>query len=214
MKPTGDSITIAIVGHGRSPEGKGWGKRIDSCEYVIRMWNWYWQDEADYGTKYDYGVLEDPQGILRNFEKFNQHEPTCGYVVSQLNHRIMPNFPPKTILVDQQPWTEIGVQLGGMGATGRLQFTRGTVAACWAIESARRGDRIILVGFDNVYERTALSIEKGFAAKWQKDPTNYWSGYTEGRRYGNHDFAIENPVLQHLAAKHGVTVVYSQDAWQ
>jgi hypothetical protein len=41
--------SAAVIGHGRSPVGRGWGSRIDACDLVVRMWDNHWQDEADWG---------------------------------------------------------------------------------------------------------------------------------------------------------------------
>ena len=208
------SLSICIVGHGRSPENKAWAEKIDSCDYVIRMWNWDWQDQADYGKRYDYGFLEASPDIIVSFYKYNRRQPRRGWVVSDLFRSQMCQLPRRSELIDQTRWCDIGKSLGGLGATGRLQFTRGTIAACWAIENAHPGDEIILVGFDNVYAGEALTISDGFSPAYVEAPGGLsFSGYKPGRKYGNHDFAIEQPVLEHLAAKHRVNLRFAQDIW-
>jgi len=207
---------IVIIGHGKSPMGKGWGEKIDACDYVIRMWDNHWQNEADYGTKYDYGFFEAHPSMMPHFWQHKQRDPTEGWAASLLFHspRAYCQMPEGTELIDQAPWAEIGEQLGGMGETGRLQFTRGTIAACWAIENSEPGDQIILVGYDNIHAGTALPVRAGFPEEYLEQQSTFsFNGYKPGRKYGNHDFQCENPVMQHLAKKHNVTVTFAQDIW-
>lgn len=214
MSPVeGRPITVAIVGHGKSPEGRGWGPKIDAADYVVRMWNWQWQGEADYGVKYDFGLIENCPSIISQFHKYNVRQPVRGWVVSDLGP-YKRGLPPEAEIINQKPWTDIGTAMGGVGATKHLQFTRGTVVACWAIEHAQPGDEVVLVGFDNVYCGTALAVKDGFSDAYVADPSGLsFVGYAPGRRYGNHDFGIERPVMQHLADERGVKLTFSQDAW-
>jgi hypothetical protein len=76
-------VLTAVIGHGRSPEGRGWAPRIDACDVVVRMWDWHWQS-ADYGTKYDYGLFEVHWTILQNFQAHNQRTPAMGWIASDI----------------------------------------------------------------------------------------------------------------------------------
>src|SRR5690606_18855443 len=50
-------MIIAVIGHGPSPAGMGLGPEIDASDLVIRLHDCEWQDRADYGERYDWGVL-------------------------------------------------------------------------------------------------------------------------------------------------------------
>jgi len=209
--------SIAIIGHGRSAEGQGWGRHIDACSLVVRMWDCHWQAPTDYGRKYDYGLFEIAGGITEKFNRFNQRDPRRGWIASFLwrAHTAIA-LPAKTEIIDQRRWTSVGVEIGGMGTRGKLQFTRGTIAACWAIENAKPDDKVILVGFDNVMARVALPIETGFSPGYRAEPSTFhFDGYVEGAaRYGNHDFGVEYPVMKRLASRNGVEVVFAQREWK
>ena len=209
-------INIAIIGHGRTPERRAWGRKIDSCDVVIRMWDWHWQEPRDYGKKYDIGILEIAPTLIRTFQLHNKHTPTIGWVGSALHRADICPLPDKTEVIDQSRWTDLGKRMGGLGATGKLEFTRGTIAACWAIEYAVQGDKIILVGFDNVKAGLALPVEEGFSPTYRAQPSTLsFRGYKENAvKYGNHDFSIEKEVLTHLAMMRNVSIAYADDAWK
>lgn len=207
----------AIIGHGRSAEGRRWGARIDRCSMVVRMWDCHWQPAIDYGTRYDVGLFEIGNGLVERFQQFKRKTPDRFWLASFL-WRVSKGFamPPMTEVIDQRRWTEIGMrEFGGIGTRGKLQFTRGTIAACWAIEAASRGDTIMLVGFDNVLAAKALPIEQGFSPAYRAEPSTFhFGGYAEGEvRYGNHDFSVELPVMMHLAQQRGVRIAFAQQEW-
>lgn len=208
---------IAIIGHGRSAEGKRWRGHIDHCDLVVRMWDWQWQAPDDYGTKYDFGLFEIAAGQMERFYKFNKRQPRRGWLASFLwRPGNAVTLPAKTEIIDQRRWTWIGTSVfGGMGTKGKLEFTRGTVAACWAIECAQPGDTVILVGFDNVQAGMALPIETSFAPEYRSEPSSFhFDGYLEGQqKYGNHDFAAEWPVMDYIAERRGVRLRFAHDEW-
>lgn len=209
-------MRVAIIGHGRSPEGRGWGSRIDACNLVVRMWDCHWQKSPDHGSRYDYGFLEAQPQLVRKFYEHRRRAPHFGFVASALTGALDCKLPEGTTLVHQRRWNDIGRSFGGIGATGRLQFTRGTIAACWAIEAlCHVGSSLLLVGFDNVHQGRALPIEEGFSESYRAAESTFtFRGYTEGAiRYGNHDFACEGPTLEWLCEKHGVQLEFAQDLW-
>lgn len=209
--------SVVIVGHGRSPEGRGWGRKIDRCSLVVRMWDWLpWQDAKDYGRKFDIGLFEIDPHFTATFWRHKQADPAMFWIGSVLSRPERCRIPEGTALVHQEPWNDIGKQMGGIGETGDLQFTRGTIAACWAIENSAPGDRIILVGFDNVKRGRTLSIEEGFSPAYRENPGSLsFRGYREEEtKQGNHDFAVELPVLKHLATGHRVRLVFAEDVWK
>lgn len=206
----------AIIGHGRSPEGQKWGRHIDRrCDTVVRMWDWAWQNEVDYGTKYDYGLFELYPFTYASMKKHNVKTPERGWIGSllRMGETLVP--PPKTEIVDQKRWTRIGRNMGGIGETGRLELTRGTIAALWAIEQSERGDQIVLVGFDNVKEGKAKALDEAFSPEYQKNVGTYpFDKYVGGvSKYGNHDYFIEYPLMKALAELHGSMVSFADDIW-
>lgn len=206
--------TWAIIGHGRSPEGQRWGPKIDACT-VVRMWDWApWQNPDDYGERYDYGLFELGSGITDTFLKHKKREPAKGWIGSLL-HTTKTPIPSRTQIVDQKPWNAIGLRLGGRGATGRLQFTRGTIAACWAIEKSMPDDEVILVGFDVIHRGVSLGINDDFSPEYQKNPGSFpFKGWRPGmKKFGNHDYVVERKVLEHLADQRNVVLSFAQDVW-
>lgn len=201
-----------IVGHGRSPEGKGWADRIDAVDCVVRMWDCGWQPPPDYGSRYDYGVIEIGAGLVEKAMRHKQRDPAKGWIASLLHGKA--TLPANTEIVDQTPWNRIGRKLGGIGATGRLQFTRGTIAACWAIEKGLWGE-VVLVGFDVIHRGRSLGLNEDFCPEYQKNPGTFsFSGWTGGKtKAGNHDFVCERKVMKRLADDNGVQLSFAQEIW-
>lgn len=206
---------VAVIGHGKSPVGRGWGALIDSSDVVIRMWDWHWQNPADYGFKYDYGLFEIAQGLIVDlFNKHNERTPSVAFLGSKLKPFRGP-LPHPTILIDPTPWERLGASRGARGETGKFKLTRGVVAVCWALTQVLPGSRVILVGFDNVHAQIGLSPEAGFPDEYRDLPStfpfrNYKGGST---KYGNHDYAAERPLIEYLAAHHQVIVQFAEDVW-
>lgn len=207
---------FVVVGHGRSPEGAGWGRLIDGADLVIRMWDWHWQPADDYGTRYDYGLIEIAPVLLERARQHGKRSPRLGWVGSQLycGRRAM-TLPARTEVIDQKRWSRIGRAMGGIGATGRLEFTRGTIAALWTIERTEIGDAVILVGFDNVRRGASLPLEQAFCPAYRANEGSYpFDGYVGGvAKYGNHDYAIEWPLLKTWADLHRVSLDFAEDIW-
>jgi hypothetical protein len=118
-------------------------------------------------------------------------------------------------VTDQKRWSRIGRAMGGIGATGRLEFTRGTIAALWAIERSEIGDEIVLVGFDNVRRGVSLPRDEAFCPAYQASEGSYpFDAYVDGvTKFGNHDYAIEAPLLKTWADLHRVALVFAEDVW-
>ena len=212
-------MIIVVVGHGRSPEGQGWGKLIDSADIVVRMWEWHWQAPVDYGTRYDWGLIETHRKVLDKFDAFNSGKPRLGWIASKLycNARCLATLPPNSIVVDQEQWLkQEGAAIKGFGETGKWQLTRGGVAACFAISRAKPGTTLVLVGFDNIRRGVALAPDAAFSPIYQADPA-FWGmdGYKEGAtKEGNHDYPAERRLIELVASRRGgVTVAFAQDFW-
>lgn len=209
--------TAVVVGHGKSPEGRGWGKQIDAADLVLRMWDWHWQSERDYGRKYTVGFYEASMAWMPNFWKHNRHEPTDGWIASFWGRGPKHcKTPDRTTFVDQTPWCNRAKAMGGHGLSAdRLNFTRGGIAACWLIENSQPGDKVILVGFDNVRARVCLPIDEGYSETYRSQPSTFtFASYIPGGpRHSNHDFSIEYPFMKRLAEERGVEVVFADDVW-
>lgn len=203
-------MTTVVIGHGRTPGGKGWGPKIDEC-LVVRLWDNHWQDPTDYGTRYDYGYMELSPKQFSRLKFYNQRTPDIGWIGGLLK-RSNYDLPPKTQVILTGEWTERGRRLGGVGETGKLKLTRGVQAACWAI--SQRPDAVVLVGFDNVYTGEALTPEAGFPDAYRILPSTSWKNYKGGgTKYHNHDYIVEGKILQTLADDSGVILHHAQDIW-
>lgn len=207
---------IAVIGHGLSPIDRSWGFNIDTCNVIVRMWNWYpWQNEWDYGLHYDVGFLEIHPGELSRFNSFNTRTPSRGWVGSKLKPCTGP-LPAPMDVIDPTNWEHTAIMLGGMGEKGKLRLTRGVRAAAYAIEYlATAGDTVVLVGFDNVYFGTGLPVPQAFPKEYLADPAAYaLRDYVGGStKYSNHDYAIERPFLNYLARANAVHLQFAQDIW-
>lgn len=209
-------VTYTVIGHGRSPERKKWGKRIDNrSDFVIRMWDCAWQEPADYGVKYDYGFLELYGPVLNNFYLHNKRQPKLKWLASVLFNGDKLQAPPNTERIYQHRWARVGVALGGVGASGRLELTRGTIAGCWAIEMCEPGDTVVLVGFDNIRAGIAAPIDEAFSPAYRANPGTFsFESYEAGvSKFGNHDYAIEHKIMQNVAKLYGVHVRFAEEVW-
>jgi len=189
---------------------------INAQACVVRMWDCQWQTEVDYGSRYDYGLIEVHKGVMDKFWAHNARQPAIGWIASTMDKGPIP-LPSPVELLSQQQWVEAGSRAGvnGRGERGKWELTRGTIAACWAIERAAAGDEVILVGFDNVRAGRCLTMHDGFPKAYRGAPTTFtFKGYKEGEvRYGYHDFSAEWPLLRLLAERREVHVAFSDEVW-
>lgn len=215
-------MTIAVIGHGRSPEGQRWGSRIDACHTVIRMWDyWPWQRACDYGEKYSYGLFVlTPKG-LQVFTQHNQQTPSKGWLayLGKPTSGKLPNHVPVEV-IDPTSWVEQGQAMGGVGLSGKLTLTRGCVAAAWAICLAPYADKVVLVGFDNVLAMTNRPIEESFCPEYWRMFNGRFDNkldkaYPTGQpKTETHDMNIELPLLQKLARERGIPLEFAQEVWK
>ena len=211
-------MTAVVIGHGRSPEGSYWGSRIDSCQTVVRMWDWTWQNPVDYGEKYDYGLFVlTPKG-LRIFTDFNRGTPSRGWLAyfGKPTSGVLPNGV-RTEIVDTTRWCDICRGMGGAGLTGSLTLTRGCAAAAWAIEHYKR---VVLVGFDNVRCGVNRPIEQSFnpeycslyMSRFKPDTTKVYP--IGSSKTATHDMAVEWSLLCHLAELNRVELLLANEVWK
>jgi len=179
------------------------------------MWNWDWQSLIDYGSRYDYGFYEISEKELLRFNAHNVYRPVKGWVGTMLKDCNW-TLPSRTEIIDQGRWVYRANKLGGMGAGGKeLKLTRGVQAACWAIGKMFKGDRLVLVGFDNTRAGKALSIEAGFPQAYVDHPGKFpFRDYVGGtRRYHSHDYGVEAPLLKLMTEEKIIQLVYAEDIW-
>lgn len=207
-------MNIVVVGHGLSPKNKGWGELIDHQDnLVLRMWNWHWQNSKDYGSRYDYGFYEISPVELKRFFRHNVRFPTKEWIAAKLKDYDGPLPEGSTCVLNPRGWINEAKDMGGSGKGKALKLTRGVQAAAWAIEEGPQ--QVILVGFDNVKEAVALSIEKGYPSEYVECKAAFpFRDYVGGgTKYSSHDYAIEQPFLARLSERLGVTLVHAQDKW-
>jgi hypothetical protein len=207
-------LTIAVIGHGRSPEGKYWGRKIDDCETVVRMWDWHWQQPDDYGEQYDYGVVALLRTSIVAFLNNNEREPKIewlGYLRGPVDMKLLPDMR----IIDQR-YRDEAVRLGGKP---NFNLTRGCAAACWALNQAEAGEDVVLVGFDNLRAGVCLETSKAFSAEYQRHydrlhPNWRHNMYFPGSKIcGSHDMTIERPLLETLAKRWDINLRFAEDIW-
>lgn len=203
---------VVVVGHGKTPIGRGWGPKIDACDVVVRMWDNQWQNATDHGSKYDIGYFELSPKQYKKFADLNVNYPTQGWVVGMLKPTPGVTLPKNARLINMARWIERGKELGGLGATGRLKLTRGCVAACWALENFP--GQLTLVGFDNVFSKAALPREDGWPEGYPSLSSAFKADYLgTGTKYHNHDYVCEGDLLADLAVKWGRKIAHAQEIW-
>jgi len=210
-------MRIAVIGHGRSPEGKGWGPEIDACDLVVRMWDWDWQAPPDYGRKFDHGVVAMSRLQLAAWKARYAVEPEVSWLgFLRYGTALLPGFDP----IDPTQWNEMAMGLGARRRAGAFNLTRGCAAICWAIERAGSGGEVIMVGFDNLMLGRLLPEAEAFNPDYR---AHYDSAYPNWRvtgsykagadQHGTHDIAVERWLVSALGCEKGVTVRAAAEAW-
>lgn len=210
-------MRIAVIGHGRSPEGRGWGSAIDTCDLVVRMWDWEWQAPADYGRRFDHGIVALNPRQLEAWQKRHGAAPAVSWLGFMRDGvAAHPAMEP----VNPARWNEIAAKLRTPGKSRSFNLTRGCAAAAWAIKTARAAGDVVLVGFDNRRRGRLLSEEEAFSPTYlaHYDATypdwRRWSGYQAGEtRCGSHDIAVERKLLGVLCAEAGNAMSFAEDLW-
>lgn len=183
------------------------------------MWNWHWQDSADYGTRYDWGLIEVHKSIVAQWREHNQREPAKGWLASLLQRYrgMVSEVPGDAYLISQELYLRQPPRAQwGVGETGSWQLTRGGVAACWAIaNAAREGDTVVLVGFDVIKAGIAAPVADAFSPEYMASAGFFGMGcYVPGKtKEGNHDYPAERRLIEFLAARHAVTLRFAEDIW-
>lgn len=199
-------MEIALIGHGRSPAGKGWGPSIDTADVVVRFWDCHWQDAADYGTAYDVGVYTAMPNELR-YQKVHQKREPCEWWCYDLRGN-RERAEADEEVIRPAPWVKRLTTAGYTGARGRLELSRGTAAACHAIVD-HKPDRLVLIGFDAVHDGNLpadhypAGYRAALAAMERRADMNYLGPAT-----ATHHFAGERVLIETLAREQKVEILW------
>lgn len=159
-------MIVAIIGHGPSPGGKGWGTDIDLCDCVIRMWDCHWQAPADYGIRYDIGCFTLSPKELVDFRRLCRRRPLkwWGYDPrGMIRGGHVEALAEPIEVIESRAWEDRGRKMGGRGLAGRFELSRGSAAVMAALEWLKP-ERLHIVGFDTVASGVIADAEYGPAA--------------------------------------------------
>lgn len=188
-------MRVAVIGHGPSPTGRGWGKKIDACDVVIRMWECGWQSQEDYGERYTYGLFNLAES--RDGQRARQHLP-CQPVPAKEwwlyrsgGARVPMGLFTKP--VRDAPIRKLIAELASLGARTinadkAATPSRGLAAIATAVDRFPAA-QIVLVGFDSM---TGGRIsEREYAPAFQAGLPDWIDWRNDGVRTYAHDFAAE-----------------------
>lgn len=217
---SGQMEEVIVVGHGPSPAGKGWGARIDRADRVIRMFDCGWQDPADYGARYDIGVMTLRKRQAAWFAREAVRRPTEWWAYDQDGHGVAISTPEPQTPVDVAAAQAEAVRQGGMGTGGFLTLTRGAAAACFAA-SQFAPRRLVLVGFDEVRARGFMSGPYPAACLQQiarRPDSRLIRRRMEARKPGDtrsagHDLGVESAVIRWACAHAGTALNWAEDVF-
>lgn len=209
-------MKVAIIGNGYSPTGRGWGEQIDTADYVIRMWDCWWQSFYDYGVRYDAGIISlNPLELQRALHWVKRKEfriPVDGWygiarriIEPEQFHKYLQ---PLHLLLDRDVLTQRAKEL--VNETGKLKLTRGCLAICHAIITMK-ADHVLLVGFDNMHEGLGTPNAPGNDALWPKGEVKATHECDGKRKIHKHDCLAEQLLVSELAKRDGVRLDYAQD---
>lgn len=212
---------VIVIGHGPSPTDRGWGERIDRADCVVRMFDCGWQKPADYGVRYDVGVLTMRKRQAQWFGREATLRPTEWWAYDQDGHGYtVETEEPQTLLSVPEALSEAR-RLGGMGTAGFLTLTRGTAAACFAA-SQWRPERLVLVGFDEVRAGTfmAMAYPNDFHRQLMARPDagllrrRLAARRPGGHRSTGHDYAVEAAVILGACERVGAKMIWAEDCFE
>jgi len=206
--------TFAIIGHGPSPEGRGWGRKIDRCDHVVRMFNCGWQATEDYGCRYDAGVLTADARTIAWLHERPVRKPESWWIYSPGGSvfTVKGDAPCELItMAEHGPRGVVGAEM----VDGKFAYTRGTAAVLHAI--GKRPDMVVLVGMDDVagglFGRVAYPEACRSEMSLKPDLFAGEPRPTGETRSECHDLSIERQMIYHTAREFDVRVVTAQEVW-
>lgn len=186
---------IAIIGHGASPAGKGWGSRIDSMP-VVRMHDHGWQSIEDYGTRFDYGILPGPwfEKALTDAHRAPSEGWLCYVLPTQKPKRIPP-------MIDYCPVFRADAAVAEFARPMLpTRPTRGVAGAIVAGE-VLQPDALVLVGFDSIFAEQWTPHAEG-----SDTPPKFEGPALYDANGICHDFRLERAALLSWARSRGVAL--------
>lgn len=191
---------IVVIGHGASPDGRGWGRKIDAHP-VVRLHDCHWQDSKDHGSRYDFGVLPGPW--LDRASKSIERVPARGWLCYMLAGRPVRMGPPAVL--KNRPVSTYGTTLESvLDPLGRYAPTRGLMAIVMGVLKTGAKE-VVLVGFDGL-----LSGHIGPYSRACPSRPAQGSG---GARSGRHAYDLERRALADFALRAGVRFVDAGVVW-
>lgn len=201
--------SVAVIGHGPSIVGKQLGECIDNCNAVIRMIECDWQDAEDYGTKYTIGIYAT--GGSDDFLRITKRVPSLCWWKYDAEGLIRPRDALNPDIIAKK---HTGKFVRSLRKTvwehivkGKKKFSRGTAAAVAAMQLVRP-THLYLVGFDDVARG---SMKEG---EWHPEELRQYlkdnKRYT-GRDSTSHDWVNERQVIDVIASKQKVEVIFPHD---
>jgi len=218
-------MRVAVIGHGPSPRGMGWGEQIDSCDFVIRMFDCAWQESADYGTRYDAGVVTMSYRSLRWFTQEATRKPKSWWVHREAGAWFPFSTAAPQAFMDTSEFRDSGLSILKDHKIAHnpslFSLTRGTAAACWAIKTLSP-HTLIMVGFDEVmsgqYTPEPYSPECLASMARRADFFEIKNALSQRPVSGltksdGHDMTVERLILAHAARDYSVDLFTAQDVW-
>jgi hypothetical protein len=203
--------TVAVVGHGPSPQGQGWGAAIDRCDAVVRMWDCHWQAASDYGTRYDFGLFTAWPRDLALLRRFVRRAPGAWWAYDIRGRLGALKDAPAALRFDPAPHVALLRAAGARGARGRIELSRGGAALLATLEFLRPRT-LHLVGFDGLrdgdfpLDRHPAGFSQALALMGRRVDTRFF-----GRVTATHDPAAERALIERAAAAQGCALAWGFD---
>lgn len=193
---------VAVIGHGPSPEGRGWGHLIDGSATVVRMHDWHRQPAADYGQRCDFAVLPGPW-LLRALGQV-ERPPRDGWLVYRLPGR--DGAPVSEHLAGLRAFWHEDDLAPALAPLGDFAPTRGLMGLVMMALRLTALKRIVAVGMDSI----RAGVLSGYPAWYGAQPPAAYIGQTRNPR---HAADLEKIALVRLAEITGVEIVHAEDIW-
>jgi hypothetical protein len=185
---------VAIIGHGESPKGCGWGAKIDE-HVVIRLKCPDWQDAKDYGKRVDYMVSStETLPVMLDYKRvpleyWGQPKKGTWSSITEARFRERAKAPLKIPIEIHNRWNPVFRSLSDKTEQECPNHSLGMAAITYACELLR-AEVVLLVGFDNLLDPARLDYHKAMKGAW---PTR-------------HDWTAENRMLPLIEKAFGVEI--------
>ena len=214
---------IVVVGSAPSPVGRGWGERIDAADMVVRLWDWHWQDAADYGSRCDAALLTTTPPYMARAAALVQRLPRTWWAYDIHGHWSL--APPgewrglPVEVINVRGYATAAMRKGFHGTARRRKFdlTRGAAAAVWAMAS-RRPAELVIVGMDGVLDARWAPARQRYApgalAAFLPPGDRVSPTPDDGLKTPSHDAAGERWAIDEAARRNGVAVLDAREVWR